>query len=172
MVPCGTVQVLGGALVVEAAGRPLGSWTDTSIVNNPEDVGGFEEEQITIPAFLGDYVSTLDPEKVKQYAASLEEHTLGQLSPEFCQDAKLMCDSNITIDNPDSGVSNDADEYDGVFEDTGKLDDEDQSLSFGEEDIIKGQDIVFPERLQRSTYSSPSFLPQTLAEKIPFSRYA
>ena len=165
------IQVFGRALE-EATGRPLGSQTNTTKLNNYKDLGDFEDKGVTIPSFLRDFVSSLDPEKIKQYGASLEDNTLGEHGSEFCKDAKLDCDSGDTLEAPNMGASEEVDEDDEMFQYIGNLDDGDQSVSFGEKDIIKGQDVAFTENFHASTFSSPSFLPQSLAEKMPFSRCA
>jgi len=89
--------------VRQVLGAALGSWANTTV---PNIKGGIEDEGVTIPSFLHNFLSPLDAEKIKQYATSLEDHTLGQHINEFCREAKLVGrDSNITIDDPIMDIS-------------------------------------------------------------------
>lgn len=157
------LQVLGRVLEVE--GRPSGTWG--WIADSNEDSG---LQRLTVPqSLLGSIASPLNAEETNKYLNQLNDHTLrhhGQ-DDDFCKVARLECNSDVEI----VGMSriNPVDQE--SFEHNRDSTDIMLGNKFNHNDINKGNEIVLPENLHDSHPIVP-FLPQSLSEKLPFSRYS
>ncbi|KAG0576918.1 hypothetical protein KC19_5G118000 [Ceratodon purpureus] len=159
-------MALGGVLAAEAAGRPSGTlgWNANGI--NTEDMSGLQ--RLSIPTWLMASDSPLDADRTSKYLDQVNDKTLGQHGKEFCQEAKLQCQADIAIVDPTLRISRSSLLDQELFQQTRDLVDASRAMQFERNAINKDSEIVLPQNLHDS-YPTVSFLPQSLAEKMPFS---
>jgi hypothetical protein len=149
-----------------SGGRPSGTlgWNANGI--DTEDSG---LQRVSIPASLMGSQSPLDAERTSKYLAQVNDNTLGQHGKEFCQEAGLQCEADIAIVDPTLRISRASLLDQELFQQTRDLMDASRAMQFDRNAISKDRDILLPQSLHDSHPPAP-FLPQSLAEKMPFSR--
>lgn len=161
------VQALGGVLAAEAAGRPSGTLQGWNGAGNNNGNGNDDVEHMSLPEGL--MASPLDAEKTAKYLTQINDNTLGGHSTEFCQEAKLQCNADIAIVDPTLRISRSSLADQELFQQTRDLVEATRAMQFDRKNLDKDNEIALPENLQDSI-PAVSFLPKTLAEKMPFTR--
>jgi len=167
---------LGGVLSAEAAGRPSGTlqqdWNgDRTIHDTDTGTGTGSLQRLTIPTNQPDSLlraSPLDADRTAKYLTQINDNTLGFHSAEFCQEAQLQCSADMAIVDPTLRISKSRLADQELLQRTRDLVDATRAMQFDRQDIVKDREIEVPLNLQDS-YPAVSFLPQALAEKMPFT---
>lgn len=164
-----------GVLLADAAGRPInradGDDDQHYMMNNADEHHDHHDRVQISPSLLSMLGSPLDTSKRVQYAIQLRDGTLADHIQSFCQDAKLECRADIAVSDPTLSIWRGALADETMFQQARDLVDATQAMHFGQDRIVKGNDIMLPKGLRDSMSLKTAFLPQTLAEKMPFATY-
>jgi hypothetical protein len=166
---------LGGVLSAEAAGRPSGTlqrgWNGDSIHDTDTSTGTGSLQRLTIPTNQDSLLraSPLDADRTAKYLTQINDNTLGFHSAEFCQEAQLQCSANMAIVDPTLRISKSRLVDQELLQRTRDLVDATRAMQFDRKDIVKDREIELPLSRLQDSYPAVSFLPQALAEKMPFT---
>lgn len=164
-------------LLSDAAGRPINRPEGDDdqqhyMMNNADEHHDHHDRVQISPSLLSMLASPLDSSKRVQYAIQLRDGTLADHIQSFCQDAKLECRADIAVSDPTLSIWRGALADEAMFQQARDLVDATQAMHFGQDRIVKGNDIMLPKSLRDSMSLKTAFLPQALAEKMPFATYA